>query len=233
MLNFISKDLAFKCLDDGIHRRLGWATNSIHLKTWQDMVVYRMLRDSEGLRIAEIGGGASRILPQLAGRNTCLSVGRPDGAQGSPAAEAGIEGVTPIKADLGDFDPALEPESLDAVCSAGVIHRVPDDDCFLFIEDMLRVLKPGGLAVHAIDMYVENRPMPTATRRLELYAGWLERGDVVPLGARNANRAAFDTWMVSNPDLTMWNWNRSSPAMAEMRKRAQSVSLILAFRKKA
>jgi hypothetical protein len=53
-----------------------------------------------------------------------------------------------------------------------------------------------------------------------------------PLGPVTGTAALFHSRMASNPDLTMWHWSRSGPAMRPLREDKQSVSLMLAFRKR-
>lgn len=231
MLKFISKTDAFRWLDEGLHTELGWAQNAIHLKTWQDIAVYAHLKGVTGKTIGEIGGGDSRILHQLKNLNTCFNIDKFEGADGGPATEIHIPGVTNIRTFLGEFNPDLPSDFFDIVYSVSVIEHVPENNCDAFLKDLVRILKPGGLSFHAIDLYVGSESAPYEQGRVDIYRDWLAAADVVPLEEHPATQAIFHSSMISNPDLTMWHWSQSYPAMRAMREAKQSVSLLLGFRK--
>lgn len=232
MLDFLTKEFVWKCMDAGLHQHLGWSTNQIHLKTWQDLAVYHHLRGKKGLKIAEIGGGTSRILKKLSVENECYNVDKFEGADGGPASEYHISSVENVISFLGEFNPVLKDNFFDVVTSVSVVEHVPNDATNDFMADMLRILKPGGLALHAIDMYVGDAPTPSAQARLDIYRAWLDHPDVIPLRPVTATKAMFRSAMASNPDLTMWNWCKAAPALAQVRATHQSTSLLLGFTKK-
>lgn len=233
MLGFITKTELFGWLDAGLHTELGWAAPQIHLKTWQDLAVYDRLRALEGQTLAEIGGGNSRLLRRLGAKNACTNVDKFAGLDGGPAEEVVIEGVRNVKAFLGEGHPDLADDGFDALWSVSVVEHVPEAAAPTFLDDMLRILKPGGIALHAIDLYVGDDPFPYSQMRLDLYRGWLDDPRVEPLGAVTATEALFRSDMASNPDLTMWNWSRRGGKMRTMREARQSVSLLLGLRKRA
>ena len=233
MLTFIDKACVFRCMDKGLHEELGWPQKDIHLKTWQDMAVYERIRGLEGKTIGEVGGGNSRILPKLAARNRCFNIDKFDGTHGGPKGAPAHEGVQNRNTYLGEFSAELSPGEFDLLFSVSVLEHVPLAQGGPFIEDSLRVLKPGGQAIHAIDLYVGmvRDPDTTWQKMIDLYRGWLERPDVVPLAAPTARDAVFHTSMASNPDQRMWLWNSYAPHLAKVRAERQSVSLLLAFSK--
>lgn len=53
---------------------------------------------------------------------------------------------------LGRDANALEPDSYDACVSVSVLEHVPPDEIAAVCEDMIRVLRPGGWALHSIDL---------------------------------------------------------------------------------
>lgn len=232
MLEFLTKEFTWKRMDEGLHRHLSWSLPQIHLKTWQDIAVYHHLRAKEGLKIAEIGGGTSRILKKLSEKNECYNVDKFTGANGGPDSEHHISGVKNIISFLGEFNPDLKNNFFDVVTSVSVIEHVPNEATTNFLSDMLRILKPGGLAIHAIDMYVGDEPAPHNQARLDIYRAWFDHPDVIPLEPVTATKAMFRSDMVSNPDLTMWNWCKTAPSMTQVRATNQSTSLLLAFTKK-
>lgn len=232
MLKFLTKEFVWGRMDEGLHRELGWNKPQIHLKTWQDLAVYHYLRGKSGLKIAEIGGGTSRILKKLSEKNECYNVDKFAGDDGGPNGEYHIKGVKNVISFLGEFNPELKDNFFDVVASVSVIEHVPNEATTDFVNDMVRILKPGGLAIHAIDMYVGDNPKPHTQARLDIYRAWLDHPDVVPIEAATAERAMFRSNMVSNPDLTMWNWCKSAPALTAMRTKNQSTSLLFGFTKK-
>ncbi len=231
MLRFLTKTEVWGHLDNRVHAELGWKNVDIHLKTWQDVAVYEHVRALSGQRIAEIGGGNSRILRAIAERNDCVNVDKLLGQHGGPLGDQNIPNVRTVPAFLGEFDPALEDNSFDFVISVSVIEHVPPHQAGDFLEDLCRILRVGGKTIHAIDMYVGDEPIPAAQHRLDLYRNWLTRAGVRPLGPIEARDAVFSSAMATNPDLTLWHWNRAAPALKDLRARTQSVSLLLGFEK--
>src|SRR6056297_1579057 len=229
MLKFISKEQVWAAMDKGHHTTLGWEPVQYHLKTWQDVVVFDRIAGSQGKTVGETGGGRSRILKALSARNDCYNVDKFAGQHGGPKGEYTLPGVTNIVAFLGDFSPDLPSSFFDIVFSVSVVEHVPDAGAQAFMDDLVRALKPGALSIHAIDMYIGAGPLAGSQKRLDLYRSWLERPDIEPLGPVTAEKAVFAPWMASNPDQTMWQWNRSVPQLREMRSKTQSASLLLGF----
>jgi SAM-dependent methyltransferase len=232
MLRFIDKAETWTAMDKGLHSELGWLNNQIHLKTWQDVAVYLHVKDMKDRRIAEIGGGNSRILRKIAPHNSCVNVDKLEGQHGGPSGDQGIPGVETVRSFLGEYSPDLPDASFDAVISVSVVEHVPNPTAGAFFDDMLRIMKPGALSLHAIDLYVGDEEIANSAKRLEIYTEWLNRPEVEPLQPIEARRAVFSTTMATNPDLTMWHWNRAAPALKETRETAQSVSLLCGFKKR-
>lgn len=232
MLRFVSKQEVFNALDANLHTVLGWPLTSVHLKTWQDLAVFQMIQKSAGLSIAEVGGGNSRLLHSLKGNNRCMNVDRFEGADGGPPKEIIIEGVRNVKAFMGEFTKEIPDESLDLLYSISVVEHVPEAALDAFMDDSLRVLKPGGMAIHAIDMYIGTEPSAWSQARLDHYKRWITDPRIVPIETKFVENAIFHSSMASNPDLTMWSWSKSIPSMRAMREVSQSTSLLLGFHKK-
>src|SRR5262249_34173019 len=131
---------------------------------------------------------------------------------------------------LGEHSTLLESSSLDIVFSVSVVEHVPD--LGPFFEDGLRILKPGGLWLHAIDCYVEDKPTDYWNGRFEAYRNWLKHPQLEPVGPIFEGPLKFTCDMATNPDDVMHSWGKISPSLIELRKRAQSVSIILAARRK-
>lgn len=99
MLDFVRKPFLWQ----------GWQnefpkTGAFHLKSIQDLAVYGQLRGVAGKRIAEIGGGDSRLLRSLSQENECFNIEKFAGDHGGPGSEIKVDGVRNILAFLGEFD---------------------------------------------------------------------------------------------------------------------------------
>jgi SAM-dependent methyltransferase len=231
MFDFVRKSQIWQALDSGRLAELD-SKVSFQLKTMQDLAVYEMLRDHRGSKIAEIGGGNSRILRRLAQNNECYNIERFEGIDGGPKGEIQIPGVTNVNAYVGDFDDALAADSFDVAFSVSVVEHVVDDKTGSFHSDLMRILKPGGIFIHAIDMYLSDQPGPYFENRYRIYRSWVtEDLDVSPLGQILAGPLAFSCSMASNPDNILHGWGSLAPQLIELRTQAQNVSLLVAGRK--
>ena len=231
MLDFIRKPMVWKAWDDGHEVEIG-RTQAFSIKSMQDLAVYSFLRGSVGRKIAEAGGGKSRVLQNLGKSNECFNLDKFQGTDGGPDKEVHIPGVKNVKTYLSEFSPELEAGTFDAVFSISVVEHVLDARLRAFAEDGARLLKPGGLWVHAIDMYLEDAESPQARRRFDQYRQWLELGEFEPLGPIFDGELRFTADMISNPDNVMHMWGRVAPALTELRQRSQGASLLLAARKR-
>lgn len=231
MFDFIRKQFVWDAWDAGLQKEIG--ETGFHLKTAQDLGVYKELRGIKGKKIAEIGGGDSRLLQRLAGDNECYNIEKFEGADGGPADEIKIDNVENIKVFLGEHSPDIAPETFDVVFSISVVEHIPSPMLSPFFEDGMRILKPGGLWLHAIDMYIEDTPTHDRVKRFEEYRKWANDARLQPIGTVYQGPLKFSTEMVTNPDHTMYNWGKIAPALNDLRKRAQSVSIITAGRKKS
>lgn len=229
MFDFIRKPILWKAWDDGLGRELGGG--HYHLKTAQDLAVYRFLRPMANKEIAEIGGGESRILRKISTTNKCSNIEKFQGADGGPAEEVRIERVRNVKVFVGEFSTELRDEEFDVVFSVSVIEHVPDEMLEGFYEDGLRILKKGGVWIHAIDVYIEDNPNESQIARFESYRKWADDNRVKPLGEVYRGPLKFMCDMASNPDQTLYNWGQVAPKLSPLRQRAQSTSVLVATMK--
>ena len=221
MYDFIRKKELFSWWDAGYCDKKSW-----FLKGIQDAFIVSQLRTSTGLRICEIGGGNSRVLRRLAPKNTCVNVDKFEGGGNGPQDIDEIPGVETVRSYMGDFDSTLEDGSFDVVFSISVLEHVPDEalgDCF---ADMARILKPGGRMLHAIDLYVHEKPQRVprveAYRRCaenpELGLQWVEPPAIGEL-------VGFHCDFATNSDQQLANWNRVAAALRSVREVTQNCSL--------
>lgn len=142
-------------------------TKARNLKSFQDAWIMAELGQSNGLNIAEIGGGDSRLLRHLAPNNTCVNIDKLKGLGVGPKEVPEIPGVEVVRSYMGEFDESLEDGSFDAIFSISVIEHVPDKMLAICFADMARLLKPGGRMLHAIDIYLYDEP--TVMTRIDAY----------------------------------------------------------------
>ena len=67
-----------------------------YLKTIQDVIALDHIKDFKGKRIAEIGGGDSRVLPVLKENNHCVNIDEFKGLGQGPTLKADIDGIENI-----------------------------------------------------------------------------------------------------------------------------------------
>jgi SAM-dependent methyltransferase len=231
MFDFVRKSQIWNALDNGRLAELD-SKISFQLKTMQDLAVYEMLRDHRGSKIAEIGGGNSRILRRLAQTNQCYNIEKFEGIDGGPKGEINIPGVTNVDAYVGDFDGALEADSFDVAFSVSVVEHVVDDKIAAFHRDLIRILKPGGIFLHAIDLYLADEPSSYWVSRYGIYRSWVtEDRAISPIGQIFEGPLSFSCSMASNPDNILHGWGALVPSLTELRTQAQNVSLLVAGRK--
>lgn len=243
---FISKQEYFSYIEKEEFSK--FQSNLNDLKNIQDLWVFDKVRTSEACRIAEIGGGVSRILRVLDPSNELFNVDEFLGNDGGPKDVDQIDNVKIIKSRLGLFDSDLPTNYFDIVFSVSVMEHVPSSDLPEFYQDMYRILKPGGIAYHAIDAYLISRDCDNSfsesvakhlnygdRRFLEYFNEALKCGFSLMGGASLdevvAEKPRFQSWMASNSDLRMHFWNKISPSLVDLRNFSQSVSIKIILRK--
>jgi SAM-dependent methyltransferase len=231
MLDFITKADYFHWMEIMQLPRRG------NIKDVQDGFVMAQLQGAKGLKVLEMGGGDSRLLRLLAPDNECWNVEKFQGVDGGPGKEVVIPGVRNLHAFMGDFSSELPNEYFDVALSISVIEHIPDEGVLRAFQDISRVLKPGGTAVHAIDMYLmtaAHEHQVNNERRMRLY---LSIAEACGLRLRQAAAAPlsprFDSAYASNSDLAMFYWNSVAPSLKSLREVAQGCSLKCIWEKPA
>ena len=118
-----------------------------------------------GQRVLEVGCGQGTVLTYLAGKGAdAVGVDMSRASVDRTRAGAQQLGIaTRVHVAIGDAEMLPFPsESFDAVVSFGVLHHTPDTA--RSVEEVRRVLKPGGLAV--VMLYRTGNPKWWATRAL-------------------------------------------------------------------
>ena len=226
MFDFIRKPEIWGAMDAGLLSGISGKL-SFQLKTMQDLAVYAQIKASSGLAIAEIGGGDSRVLPLLTAQNKCFNIEPFEGADNGPSAEVRFDGVENIRTRIGASGDTIDDAQFDLLFSISVVEHIEDDQFETFFDDCVRILKPGGKMIHAIDMYVAQDPSAFWRNRFAAYKRAVtQRKDVTPLGNVFDGPLEFTPDIASNPDNIMYGWRQLSPALDALRQEAQSVSLI-------
>jgi glycosyltransferase involved in cell wall biosynthesis/ubiquinone/menaquinone biosynthesis C-methylase UbiE len=133
------------------------------LKHYQDLLAYAFIRLNlpPGSRLLEVGGGDSRVLGRLAKEYECWDIDKLEGlGQGPLASSVGRRPYRQIRAYMGEFSPELPNQYFDLAFSISTLEHVPRDlktQQALF-DDIQRVLRPGALSLHLIDVVLRARP---------------------------------------------------------------------------
>lgn len=129
------------------------------LKPYQDLVALAFIRDCAppGARLLEIGGGNSRVLAHLSRDYECWNIDKFEGVGNGPL-EAEEAGYRIVRGYIGERSPELVDGYFDLVFSISTLEHVPDADTDRLdavLDDMDRVLKPGGLSLHSLDILLK------------------------------------------------------------------------------
>ena len=235
MFRFITKADYFKWIDDYSERRDPYRSASqYNLKDIQDHFAITLLDQGVGLKVAEVGGADCRVLRGFAERHECWNIEKFEGKGVGPKKVIETEGVRNVQAYLGEFSPELPDNYFDLVFSVSVVEHIETEGLQQFFRDMARILKPGGRAAHAIDIYLfdeadlDSSPAQYTTKRLNEYMNATKATDgalSLEAPAEADLRPVFSCKYASNADREMHLWNRVVPELAQMRLKTQSVSL--------
>jgi 2-polyprenyl-3-methyl-5-hydroxy-6-metoxy-1,4-benzoquinol methylase len=209
------------------------------LKLFQDAACFAAvqqwarLRAAPGLRIADVGGDQSRLIPMLQAARpgfydcTIIDTWETSIGNGTVARPADLPGVTLIDALLGTeaARARIADDSFDIVVSISVAEHVPPEALAGFFADALRICRPGGRIVHYIDIHLTDSPR-SARGEIHLAAANAALG--APLLAMPDWRARAGH--VSSPDGMMFRWGERGDDMA-LRASHQAVSLVIEMQK--
>lgn len=226
MLDIIAKQEYFSWLDRGVADPKDYT-----LKGIQDAWVLSVLQDKENLAIVEVGGGNSRVLKKTSKQNECWNIDKLEGYGLGPTSVSDISNVKLIRSYVGEFDPEIPSDYFDVLFSISVVEHIPKPNIQDFFADCYRILKPGGVMLHAIDLYIFDDPadMP---RLIDMYREAVEACSFEWLAIpKVSGHATFKCGYASNADITLNQWNRSAPALKSIRAVAQSVTIkLVAFK---
>jgi hypothetical protein len=228
MFDVVRKSEYWEALNDAkVFRGLGGFTTKAldGLKHIQDAWMLNYLKDTRDLRILEVGGANSRVLPRIRD-NELWNLDEFKGVGNGPLDIVEVDGVKLIKANLGDFDDQVPGDYFDIVFSISVIEHITDHFHDRFWEDHARILKSCGTGVHLIDIYTGDTPRDGLEHKLDRYLSVPVKYGLVPTSDVSLSRpVVFTSDMASNSDWGMWRWNVNVPALSETRRNSQSVTL--------
>lgn len=232
MYHIVTKEEYFNALDIPEVEAALSSTRHLGLKHTQDACLLHCCLNLPAGKIVEIGGGNSRTLPFFHTRGwSCSNMDTFQGVGNGPVTRQACEGVTPIAAYLGKLPADAFSAHFDVLYSISVIEHVNTQELPAFFKDMFRILKPGGLAFHAVDVYLGDAASEVATHQISRVATAALNANFLFLQDEPAPERVFRCSHASNPDLVIRQWNKSVPALKERRACSQSVSLLLGLRK--
>lgn len=235
MFNVIRKTEYWDALNNPVvFRKLGGFTLKAldGLKHIQDAWTLNRVHQVRNARVLEIGGGLSRVLPAMDESNERWNLDEFLG-EGNGVLEApDMPGIKLLRKTMGSFAPELGDGYFDLAFSISVIEHIPHKALDDFWRDHARVLAPGGLAIHTIDLYLGDEPDSGVAGRMKFYREMPARYGLVPVDIPAVgDQIAFECDMASNSDWGMWRWNKNVPALRDTRAVCQSVSLGMILRK--
>lgn len=125
------------------------------LKMCQDWLAHAVIREllPPGSRILEVGGGNSRLAAALADDYDYWCLDKYEGRGNGPTEAVLPPGVRLVRDYLGNFSPELPSGAFDLVLSVSVLEHLPKDESVYaaILDDIARLLAPGGLSLHCVD----------------------------------------------------------------------------------
>ncbi|MEG4857835.1 methyltransferase domain-containing protein [Microcoleus sp. K1-B6] len=228
MLDVINKKEYFDWWDNRIADRTNHS-----LKGIQDAWIVSLFRNKQQLKIAEIGGGNSRVLNRFKQNNECWNIDKFEGLGGGPKEIQEMPDIKIVRSYIGDFDPYLPENYFDIIFSISVIEHIPKNNIQKVFADCHRLLKTGGMMAHAIDAYVCDIPIPQRLAIVDQYVEAIElQGFEWSVAPKIDKNLTFKSDFASNSDLTMAGWNHLAPTLRTTREQSQSISLKLLVYKK-
>ena len=132
------------------------------LKCYQDLLVLAFIENTipVGASILDVGGGYSRILSHLKHDYECWCIDKYEGLGKGPKGFTGEDaGYRTVIDYMGNYNSELPDDHFDLVFSISALEHTPLDSQNIhnIIEDINRVLKPGGFSLHCLDMFVDKK----------------------------------------------------------------------------
>jgi len=235
MFKVISKVDYWNGLDNYPNFKAGYG-----LKHIQDSFILNMLKDCHGKQICEVGGGNSRVLEIFRHTNKCLNIDRMEGVGSGPQYNNNHEDIKMVNSYMGEFSKEIPDNYFDYVFSISVLEHVHTNQLNVFFEDSKRILKTGGIMIHAIDVYLPDKENLNEERRI-IYQNRIREyisaaENTFPemkwyKEPENDEKIYSSARHASNTDLRLHLWNKTNPKISDIRTISQSSSLALCLEK--
>ncbi|MFA6596666.1 MAG: glycosyltransferase, partial [Ignavibacteriaceae bacterium] len=129
------------------------------LKVYQDLLAFNFIKNNVpvGSKILEIGGGNSRVIESLKNDYECWNIDKFEGNGNGPTAINDKKGFQLVLDYIGNFNPDLPENYFDCVFSISALEHVPENEETYknILQDIDRVLKPGGYSFHCFDVVLQ------------------------------------------------------------------------------
>jgi hypothetical protein len=225
MFDIITKSKYFRWIDQGF----GTSPNT-SIKKVQDAFILSVLFGKKGKRIAEIGGGQSRVLDVLSHHNECWNIDPLEGIGNGPHEYKTKSDIKLIKAHAGEFCTDEPSDYFDYVFSISVVEHIKSESLDNFFRDTTRMLKQNGLSIHAIDVYLGDHVNLRVNPRIDQYLEITSQKDIgltlIDPPSNVNSHTTFRCHYASNSDDSIYGWNKLAPGpFCEIRNSCQCVSL--------
>lgn len=208
------------------------------LKNVQDGFALSRLATLKDKRILEAGGGQSRVLPRLDSSCELWNADRLEGDGNGPMSVIEDPRIKLVRCFVGEFNRDLPDAHFDAIFSVSVVEHIPAEALAAFVDDSIRILKVGGVAVHAVDLAIGDADMQDRAQfknqnaRIQMYRdavdsraeelAWIEPPQLEMPAIASATYAV-------NSNNTLYRWAKKFPDRRKHREISQSVSLKWGF----
>ena len=130
------------------------------LKVYQDLFMFTFIKHNipPRSRILDIGGGDSRILRHFRNIHECWNIDKLEGVGNGPT-NIDTSSFRIVYDYMGNFSDELPDNYFDLVFSISTLEHVPAGEPETYkniMNDINRVLKPGGFSVHCIDVVLKD-----------------------------------------------------------------------------
>jgi hypothetical protein len=238
MLDIIRKKEFFEWCEQGVipnlkqlkelREKMAEAWFLMDIKSAQDGWVLSMIGNAENMKVAEVGGSESRVLPVLNLKNECWNIDRLEGADGGGHYRASMSSHTRVvRSHLGEFSRDIPDNYFDYVFSISVIEHLPASTMADFFMDMARIMRPGGKAFHAIDFYISDVASAEVAKTISALFSSARAAGLVMIDSNkiDAENLSMKSDYATHSDMGLMGWNLSAPGLKTKRESHQVVAV--------
>lgn len=233
VLEFIRKEHIWPLLECSKYSSL-IENKAYSLRLAQEILLSSFLCNLESSLVAEVADAPSMVATYIPHSNSKFTLSLDSLLRyGSPHLSI-ADLVTPsdIARDMNNTTLISSSKSFDCIFSVQSFSSIPNDRLILYFDSIANLLRPGGLAIHAIDFHISDVPSDHWKNRLSILTDLLTMNpDLEPIGSVYQGELAFSCEYASNPDNILFDLKKKSPSLNALRQSAQSVSIIWGARK--